>query len=183
MSYPAKKACTHWFPIELFEDHEAGKKYQCRLCEQVPSCEFTSIHSQCGAIFCISCIISWLFGGNDCPKCGKPFKPTLLLNENKLASERQQKLIIKCPWHEKCRWKGKMADMLEHKQRTTIQKYVITVEKVVPKKVKRRKVQQRRKSMDAQIVKQLYKRFWICAVIMHKERGTITRHFQCHAPC
>ena len=158
MSYPDTKSYTHWYPIKLFKDAKAAKEYQCRICEQIPCPELASTHSKCGSTFCLSCILSWLFAGNTCPTCKQSFEPISNIdaasknNNNKVLINKHKELQMTCPWHKDCGWIGKMGEIMEHKMRTMpVERYVITVEKVVPKKCKKtgkslRKV--RRKSID-----------------------------------
>ena len=130
------KKFTHWFPLSLFNDVKTTKKFQCAVCNYVPAPEFASTHTKCGGIFCHSCIISWIFAGNSCPVCEEVFTPELIIEKNKVLFEEYGKLVMKCPWHKHCEWKGEISKINDHKK--TKEKYIITVEKVVSKKITKR---------------------------------------------
>jgi len=107
---------SHSFPIELFFDQQFAESYQCTICDLIPSPEEASNHAKCGAVFCKSCLDTWLTKHKDCPKCRANIFASLTKNENHIVYQLHQKLTLRCPESEKCAWKGTFAQLSKHSE-------------------------------------------------------------------
>ncbi len=113
---PTKSPSPERYPIELFMDPKFSEPYQCTICQMVPIPDQASNHAKCGAIFCKSCLDSWLMRHKDCPKCRGAVKPNLTKNDNHIVYQLHQNLVLRCPNSEACGWKGPFSNIELHKK-------------------------------------------------------------------
>ncbi len=99
---------------ELFSESHFADSYQCSICRQVPLPELASNHAKCGAIFCKSCLDSWLLRNHDCPNCRGHASTNLNRQDNRIVYQLHQRLVLRCPNSDKCPWKGQLGDLRLH---------------------------------------------------------------------
>eukprot|EP01022_Parablepharisma_sp_SALTPOND_P017321 TRINITY_DN2740_c0_g1_i1.p1 TRINITY_DN2740_c0_g1~~TRINITY_DN2740_c0_g1_i1.p1 ORF type:complete len:282 (-),score=24.07 TRINITY_DN2740_c0_g1_i1:1175-1936(-) len=103
-------------PPELFMAPKLAEVFQCLICQFVPAPDMACGHPRCGAIFCTSCLCTWVKKSPTCPKCREKLSVQLNKDTNLSMYFLQQKLELKCPYRKDCAWVGELSGLEAHRK-------------------------------------------------------------------
>lgn len=112
MDIAAKRVVVPFqFALKWFSEQTSAEKFACAICGEIPAAEVFTVHSDCGTVYCVPCLMSWMFTSGSCGKCNKTIEGPGNPADAMLTELNALRLM--CPFKD-CKWTGELRQFPDH---------------------------------------------------------------------